>query len=130
MIVVDTSVWIGLLRAADTAPVTKLKAIESDDDLILIGDVVLLEVLQGARNERHAENLRHWLSRFQVARMLDETASPVVARNYRLLRDRGVTIRKTIDLIIGTFCIEAGHALLHDDRDFVPMIEYLGLRSA
>jgi predicted nucleic acid-binding protein len=68
------------------------------------------------------------LRRFDVVTMLDGALAVRAAANYRLLRSRGITIRKTIDLIIGTFCIELGHRLLHDDRDFDPMVEHLGLR--
>jgi predicted nucleic acid-binding protein len=62
--------------------------------------------------------------------LLDDELATSAARNYRLLRSRGVTIRKTADLIIGTFCMERGHRLLHDDRDFAPMVEHLGLTLA
>jgi predicted nucleic acid-binding protein len=61
--------------------------------------------------------------------MLSTVLAPKVASNYRLLRAKGITVRKTIDMIIGTFCIEGGHALLHSDRDFDPMHDYLGLRT-
>ncbi len=67
---------------------------------------------------------------FEVVPMLDDALAVEAAVNYRLLRQRGFTVRKTIDLIIGTFCIERGHELLHDDRDFDPMVRYLGLRAA
>lgn len=62
--------------------------------------------------------------------MLDETIAVQAARNDRFLRGRGITIRKRIDMIIGTFCLASGHVLLHDDRDFDPMAEHLGLRIA
>ncbi len=92
-----------------------------------IGDLILLEVLRGARDEAHAARLEHELRQFQVLNMLDDALAAIAARHYRALRSRGVTIRKTADLIIGTYCIENGHALLHDDRDFEPMREHLGL---
>ena len=129
MIVVNSSVWIAHLRDADTAEVRKLCALD-DPDQILIGDLILLEVLQGARNKRLAGQIERQLRQFAIASMLSSALAPRVARNYRLLRDRGVTPRKTVDMIIGTFCIEGGHRLLHADRDFDPLAEYLGLRTA
>ena len=128
MIVVDSSVWIAQLRGQATAPVLRLRALVADDDQLLIGDLIMLEVLQGARDEAHATRIERALRAFPIAPMLDPTIAVQAARNYRLLRARGVTVRKTIDMIIGTFCLLGGHALLHDDRDFDPMVEHLGLR--
>ena len=128
MIVVDSSVWIAQLRAQATPAALRLRAIvEEDDDRILVGDLILLEVLQGARDEAHAARIERNLRSYPIAPMLDEAIAVEAARNYRVLRARGVTVRKTIDLIIGTFCQVGGHALLHDDRDFDPMAAHLGL---
>ncbi len=88
----------------------------------------MLEVLQGARDEAHAIRLARDLTAFDVMPMLDERIAVQAAHNYRVLRRKGITIRKTADLIIGTFCIEQGHTLLHDDRDFDPMHAHLGLQ--
>jgi predicted nucleic acid-binding protein len=129
MIVVDSSVWIAHLRDSDTLEVRKLRALD-DPDQILIGDLILLEVLQGARDERAAGLVEQQMRQFVIATMLTPELAPRVARNYRFLRDRGVTPRKTIDMIIGTFCIEGGHQLLHTDRDFAPLVDHLGLRTA
>jgi predicted nucleic acid-binding protein len=129
MIVVDSSVWIAHLRDNATPEVGKLRALDQPDQ-ILIGDLILLEVLQGARDERLANLIERQLRQFEIASMLGAALAPRVARNYRFLRDRGVTPRKTIDMIIGTFCIEGDHQLLHADRDFDPMVEHLGLRTA
>lgn len=129
MIVIDSSVWIALLRNSDSAPVRRLRDIvDAADDQVLVGDPILLEVLQGARDEAHAARIERNLRRYHIAPMLDDAIVVQAARNYRLLRARGVTVRRTIDMIIGTFCIAGGHALLHDDRDFEPMIDHLGLR--
>jgi predicted nucleic acid-binding protein len=126
LIVVDSSVWIAQLRGQATAPVQRLRAlVAEDDDQVLIGDLILLEVLQGARDDARIERA---LRAFAIAPMLDPAIAIQAARNYRFLRARGITIRKTIDMIIGTFCLLGGHALLHDDRDFDPMAEHLGLR--
>ncbi len=129
MIVVDSSVWIAHLRDNATPEVRKLRALDQPDQ-ILIGDLILLEVLQGALDERLANLIERQLRQFEIASMLSAALAPRVARNYRFLRDRGVTPRKTIDMIIGTFCIEGDHQLLHADRDFDPMVEHLGLRTA
>ncbi len=105
----------------------KLEAASAREPL-LIGDLILLEILQGARDEAHAQRIERGLRRYAIAPLLDADLAPRAARNYRTLRVLGVTIRKTADLIIGRFCIEHGHALLHDDRDFAPMEQRLGLR--
>jgi predicted nucleic acid-binding protein len=127
LIVVDSSVWIGHLRNLDTRAVRALRSIE-DSDTIIVGDIVLLEVLQGAREEARATRIEKDLRRFQIEPMLDDKLAIRAARNYRTLRERGVTIRKTVDVIIATFCLERNHALLHDDRDFDPFVAILGLR--
>jgi predicted nucleic acid-binding protein len=97
---------------------------------LLVGDLVLLEVLRGARDERSAARLARDRRDFAVVPMLGERLAMQVARNYRFLRGLGITVRKTPDLLIGTCCIEHGHELLHDDRDFEPMRVHVGLRVA
>jgi predicted nucleic acid-binding protein len=130
VIVVDSSVWIANLRGQDSHAVRRLRAlVETDDDQLLVGDLILLEVLQGARDDAHAARIERALRRFPVAPMLNEVIAVSAAAGYRLLRARGVTVRKTIDMIIGTFCVAGGHALLHEDRDFDPMERHLGLRA-
>lgn len=129
MIVVDSSVWIANLRGMDNEAVRKLRAIVDDDDeQILVGDLILLEVLQGARGEANAARIERNLRTYPIMTMCDATIAVQAARNYRSLRERGITVRKTIDMVIGTFCIIGGHGLLHDDRDFEPMATFLGLR--
>jgi predicted nucleic acid-binding protein len=127
VILVDSSVWISRLRGNRTPAVEKLR-IATTREMVLVGDLILLEVLLGARDEIHATQIERALRRHAVVTMLDSELAPVAARNYRVLRGRGITIRKTIEIIIGTYCIERGHALLHDDRDFAPMEAHLGLR--
>ena len=126
MILVYSSVWIAHLRGSLTPATAKLEAAVMTEP-ILVGDLILLEVLQGARDELAAARIERGLSRFEVVPLLDADLAPRAARNYRRLRDMGITIRKTNDIIIGTFCIERGCSLLHDDRDFVAMEEHLGL---
>lgn len=129
MILVDSSVWIAHLRGQQTPAVAKLEAAASREPL-LIGDLILLEVLQGARDEAHAARIERGLRRYALVPLLDADLAPLAARNYRKLRERGITIRKTADIIIGTFCIEHRHTLLHDNRAFAPMEEHLGLMIA
>src|SRR5580692_4632097 len=129
VILVDSSVWIAHLRGSLTPATAKLEAAVTTEP-ILVGDLILLEVLQGARDELAAARIERGLRRFEVVPLLDADLAPRAARNYRRLRDMGITIRKTNDIIIGTFCIERGYSLLHDDRDFVAMEEHLGLVAA
>jgi hypothetical protein len=129
MIVVDSSVWIDHLRDIDNSAVRALRSIDDPQDII-VGDLILLEVLQGARSEHHATIIEQNLRQFRIESMLSTELAVQAARNFRLVRERGVTIRKTVDLIIGTYCIMHGHYLLHTDRDFQPMVDHLGLRVA
>lgn len=126
MIVVDSSVWINWFR---TRPERGPSVIPDhvDPDEIVIGDIVLLEILKGARSEDHARRLQRHLLKFTTATMLNHDVAVIAARNFRHLRSLGFTLRNSADLIIGTFCIENGHALLQQDRDFLPMAEHLGL---
>lgn len=127
MVLVDSSVWISLLRGMETAAVQKLRD-ATRQDRALLADIVLLELLQGAKNEAEADRLERYFAAFPSADVLDRHVAIRSAANYRLLRSKGFTIRKTIDVIIGTFCILNDHALLHEDRDFEPMVEHLGLK--
>lgn len=127
MIVVDTSVWIDHLNDRGTPQVATLRDLLPREP-ILVGDLILCEILQGLRNDREARQVESALRAFDLALMCGVDLACRAAANYRLLRGRGITIRKTIDLIIGTFCIENDHALLHDDRDYDPMAYHLGLR--
>jgi predicted nucleic acid-binding protein len=128
LIAVDTTVWIDFFRSRDTIQTTMLCGLIGRG-LILVGDIVLVEVLQGVRNDAEAARVERILRLHSVQPMLDPDIAPRVAANYRALRARGITVRKTIDMIIGTFCIERGHALLHSDRDFEPMQLHLGLQT-
>ncbi len=127
MIVVDSSVWIHSLRNRESSAVSTLKELVHTGS-ILVGDLILLEVLQGADNDRHALFLERYLRQFDVVEMLGLGLAVKAAAHFRALRQRGVTIRKTNDMIIGAFCIEHDHVLLQQDRDFLPMAEHLGLK--
>ena len=128
MILVDSSVWIDLLNNVVTEPVARLRALIPTNP-ILVGDLILCEVLQGLRTEAQAKLVERSLARFEAVSLLDPDLAIKAAANYRFLRRQGITVRRTIDLIIGTFCVERGHALLHDDRDFEPMERLLGLST-
>jgi hypothetical protein len=129
MILVDSSVWIDHLRNRTTEAVAKLERTLRSEP-VLVGDLVLCEVLQGLRNDSEARRVERMLRQFEVTALCEPGIATRAAANYRFLRSRGITIRQTIDLIIGTFCIERGHSLLHSDRDFEPMERLLGLRAA
>ena len=126
MIVVDTSVWIPHLHGFTTSTTIALRR-ATETGQVVLADVVLLELLQGARSDADARRLREDLEMYPIVNVLDETIAIAAAANYRLLRGKGITIRKTPDLILGTFCIELGGRLLHDDRDFSALEAHLGL---
>jgi predicted nucleic acid-binding protein len=129
VILVDSSVWIDLLNNVVTEPVRRLRELIPTTPL-LVGDLILCEVLQGFPTDAQARLVERSLIRFEAVSLIDPELAVKAAANYRFLRRRGITIRKTIDLLIGTFCIERGHTLLHSDRDFAPMESFLGLQTA
>ena len=126
MIVVDSTVWIDFLNGRNTLQVRRLRAVLGDEEIVL-GDLMLCEVLQGVDSEPAAGEVEALLRRFEIVPMAGEAIAVAAAGNYRSLRRRGITIRKTIDLLIGTWCIENRAPLLHNDSDFRPMARYLGL---
>jgi predicted nucleic acid-binding protein len=129
VILVDSSVWIAHLNGRNTEAMGRLRAAAAREPL-LVGDLILLEILQGARDDLHAARIERDLRRYAIVPLLDDALAVRAARNYRKLRSLGITACKPADIVIGTFCIERGHALLHDDRDFAPMEKHLGLRRA
>jgi predicted nucleic acid-binding protein len=128
MTLVDSSVWIDHFNQVPDPAVDRLRGIITQGPL-LVADLILCEVLQGFRSEAQAQLVERALSQYQLVTLSSPELATKAAANYRLLRRRGITIRKTIDVIIGTFCIERGHALLHSDRDFEPMERFLGLET-
>jgi predicted nucleic acid-binding protein len=126
LIVVDSSVWIDFLNGRNAPHVRRLRELLGTDELI-VGDLMLCEVLQGLDSERTALEVEALLRRFEIVPMAGDAIAVAAARNFRSLRRRGFTIRKTIDLLIGTWCIENGIPLLHNDSDFHPMARHLGL---
>lgn len=126
MIVVDSSVWIDLFNGRNVRHVQRLRAILGEDEII-VGDLMLCEILQGLQSERAARHVEGFLRDFEIVSMAGAAIAIAASRNFRYLRRRGITIRKTIDLFIGTWCIENRVPLLHNDRDFRPMARHLGL---
>ncbi len=129
MILVDSSVWIDYFRAADTAQVALLDSYLGSTR-IAVGDLIAAEVLQGVRNEREFKLVKKALDAFQHVDLVGYELAVKASENHRLLRARGVTIRKTIDTLIATYCIENRMTLLHADRDFAPFVRHLGLKVA
>lgn len=129
MILVDSSVWIDYFRGDLTPQSDRLDQLLSSE-LLLIGDLILTEVLQGFVRERDFNQAKTLLTALPVVPLVGPHVALQAARNFRHLRARGVTVRKTIDTLIATSCIENGYTLLYSDRDFDPFVEQLGLLSA
>ena len=129
MILVDSSVWIDYFRSADTAQVALLDSLFGRSPLA-VGDLIAAEVLQGVRDDREYRLVKRTLDAFDHLDLVGYDLAVKASENHRLLRSKGITVRKTIDTLIATRCIEDGHTLLHADRDFLPFVEYLGLRVA
>lgn len=128
MILVDSTVWIDHLNDNPTPQVVWLReTIIGRRALLLVGDLVLSDVLQGLSSEREAAQVEQALRRFQLVSLVGPDIAIRSAANYRDLRRRGVTVRKTIDMLIGTWCIEQRHTPLHSDRDFDHLERHLGL---
>lgn len=127
MILVDSSVWIDYFNGEITAQTERLDQLLGREPLA-IGDLILTEVLQGFGDERDFNQARKMLTSLMVVELAGQEIAIQAARNFRALRKAGVTVRKTIDTVIATRCIESGYDLLHSDRDFEPFVKHLGLR--
>jgi predicted nucleic acid-binding protein len=123
---VDSSVWIDYFNGRVTAETDALHKVSKA--LIVVGDLITVEVLQGFPLERDFRIAQRVLAALEFRRMCSRAIAVAAARNYRALRARGVTPRSSIDTIIASFCIVEGHELLHSDRDFNPFERHLGLR--
>ena len=128
MIVVDTSAWIDFFCGRDTPVADRLGELLGSERVV-VGDVILLEVLQGFRHDAHLRRAASLLRGGPVIAMLGEARALSAAARYRRLRARGVTVRKTVDLVIGSWCIDENVPLLHADRDFDRLVEHEGLVS-
>jgi predicted nucleic acid-binding protein len=127
MILVDTSVWIDYFNGQTTPETTILDEILGVEEILVV-DIILAEVLQGFRSDQDFEAALNALTKFKQASMLNPDLAIRSARNYRHLRKAGITVRKTVDCLIATFCIENRVELLHSDRDFDPFEQHLDLQ--
>jgi predicted nucleic acid-binding protein len=127
MILVDSSVWIDYFNGNKTSQTNWLDS-SLGNTPIIIGDLILTEVLQGFQSDKDFKTASDLLLRIPFMPMVGHDIALESATNYRLLRRKGITVRKTIDVMIGTFCIHYQLPLLHDDRDFDPMVKLLGLK--
>jgi len=127
MILVDSSVWIDYFNGKITKQTNFLDSLLGSE-VIVIGDIILTEVLQGFQQDRDFNKAMKLLDSLIFRQMLGKEIAVKSAKNYRVLRKKGGTVRKTIDFIIATFCIANNLPLLHSDRDFHPMEKYLNLK--
>lgn len=126
MIVVDSSVWIDYFNGVPNQATDKLDSLLGFEPLA-VGDVILAEVLQGFRSDADYKTARNLMNSLIVVEMLGKANAIKCAENYRALRKRGITARKTIVVFIATYCIENRCALLFQDKDFLPFVEHMGL---
>ena len=127
MILVDSSTWIDYFRGVSSAQTSKLDRL-LDSEPLAIGDLILAEVLQGFTNNSDFNKAKGLLTSLDVVDIGGIDIAIQAARNFRTLRGLGITVRKTIDTLIATRCIESGYVLLHNDRDFEPFVKHLKLR--
>ena len=128
MVLVDSSVWINYFNGNKTWQTEILDQMLLQIPLFT-GDLILTEVLQGFRKDNEYNKAKEIMSTLDCKQMGGYEIAIESAENYRKLRKKGITVRKTIDVIIGTFCINNNIPLLHDDKDFEPMVKYSGLKS-
>ncbi len=127
MVLVDTSVWIDFFNGVQTPSMTALQRLLGKHPIV-IGDLILIELLQGFRHARDVVKAKTLLECLEYRDMSNKDLAYQSAENYRFLRQKGVTVRKTIDVMIATFCIENQIVLLHSDRDFDAMQQHLNLK--
>ena len=127
MILVDSSTWIDYFRGISTTQTAILDSL-LDGEPLAIGDLILAEVLQGFTNNSDFNKAKGLLTSLDVVDIGGMDIAIQAARNFRTLRGFGITVRKTIDTLIATRCIESGYVLLHNDRDFEPFVKHLKLR--
>ena len=126
MIMVDSSVWIDYFTGVASKQTDTLDKILGQEP-VAVGDLILTEVLQGFRRDQDYETAKALFDELTVFEMLGKNMAILSAENFRVLRKRGITIRKTADVIIASFCIERKLPLLFSDKDFTPFVKYLGL---
>jgi len=128
VIVVDSSVWIDYFNGARTRETDLLDSLLGVQPL-MTGDLILTEVLQGFREDADLRQAQQAMGQLTFEPMVGHHIAMASIQNYRRLKSRGITVRKTIDMLIATFCMENGHRLLHSDRDFDAISEHLGLET-
>ncbi|MEH1852900.1 MAG: PIN domain nuclease [Nostoc sp.] len=126
MIIVDSSVWIDYFNGRETPETNKLDTLLGVQPLA-IGDLILTEVLQGFHSDADYQTAKELLTSLTIFEMLGINLAFKSADNYIILQKSGITIRKTTDVIIATFCIESQNSLLFSDKDFLPFVQHLGL---
>jgi len=126
MVIIDTSAWIEYLK--DGIPLVVKKVDQClEQDQVGIGDLVYCEIMQGIRSHLDRNKVSSLLLSLPQFNMVGFSIAEKSAANYRLLRSKGVTVRKTIDVLIGTFCVEQGFKIIHHDSDFDLMAKHIGL---
>jgi predicted nucleic acid-binding protein len=128
VIVVDSGVWIDYFNGVDSAVTERLDELLGVE-FLAVGDLILTEVLQGFRSDAHFKKAKDLMTSLTMLEMLGQKLAIQSAENYRFLRARGITVRKTADVIIATCCIEQGLPLLFKDRDFAHFVRHLGLKD-
>jgi predicted nucleic acid-binding protein len=129
MVLVDSSVWIDFFNGSENTETDKLNEILGLEEVV-IGDLILAEVLQGFKSDRDYKIAKNVLTSLTVHDLIGKEMAVKSADNFRKLRRKGITIRKTADVIIATYCIESKIPLLFTDKDFAPFVKHLRLRSA
>jgi len=129
MVLVDSSVWIDFFNGTENTETDKLNEILGLEEVV-IGDLILAEVLQGFRSDTDYKTAKNVLTALTVYDLLGKELAIKSANNFRKLRKKGITIRKTADVIIATYCIENKIPLLFTDKDFLPFVDNLRLKSA
>ncbi len=128
MIVVDSSIWIDYFNGEINKKTDWFdRALGTEP--IIVGDIILTEVLQGFRGDAQFREAKRLFDGFRIVSMVGKDLAIETAKNYRTLRQRGSTVRKTIDMMIATYCIHNRIPLLYSDRDFDPIVAHLGLKT-
>ncbi len=125
---VDSSVWIDYFNDNDCPEVVYLDAVLGIKPVV-IGDIILTEVLQGFKGDKEYNKAKQLLTALPIFQLSNKVLAIKSAENYRMLRKKGITVRKTIDTIIATYCIEQNIPLLFTDKDFLPFVKFIGLES-
>jgi len=127
MIIADTSAWIDYFKGVD-APHTNILDRELSRNRIGTGDLIIAEFLQGFRTDRDYQEAKSLMDSLEYFDLVGKEVALLAGQNFRRLRREGITVRKTIDVLIASFCIINDFELIHNDRDFDPFEERLGLR--